>query len=192
MEEHSKESTMTEETKSDQSEETIIDLEDRQKDEIEMDENNLEELGKVNKVIQQEKEEMYERLLRLQAEYDNYKKRTQKEKKSERQYRSQELVTELLPALDNFERALQAEVTDETKSMIEGVTMVYNQINKALQSEGVEEIETERKEFDPHLHHAVMTEDDDSESSNTVIEELQKGYKLNDRVIRPAMVKVNK
>src|SRR5690625_2003518 len=192
--EQSKESIMTEEEESqtDQSEETVIDLDNHQQDDNETDNNAHDELEEKNKAIQQEKDEMYERLLRIQAEYDNIKKRTQKERIAERKYKSQDLVTELLPALDNFERALQVDVTDETKGIIDGITMVYNQINEALASEGVDVIETVGKEFDPHLHHAVMQEDDDEQPSNTVVEELQKGYKLNDRVIRPAMVKVNK
>src|SRR5699024_1036499 len=131
-------------------------------------------------------------MLQIQAEFDNFKKRTQKERIAERKYKSQELVTELLPALDNFERALQVEKTEDTKGIIDGITMVYNQINDALNAEGVEVIETIGKEFDPHIHHAVMQEENENEASNTVIEELQKGYILNDRVIRPAMVKVNK
>src|SRR5690625_2129575 len=138
--EQSKESIMTEEEESqtDQSEETVIDLDNHQQDDKETDDNASDELEEKNKVIQQEKDEMYERLLRIQAEYDNFKKRTQKERIAERKYKSQELVTELLPALDNFERALQVEVTDETKGIIDGITMVYNQMNEALASRSEE------------------------------------------------------
>lgn len=142
--------------------------------------------------LKQEKDDLYHRLLRVQAEYDNFRKRTQKEKEADRKYKSQSIVTELLPVVDNFERALQVEVKDESaKSVVEGLNMVYRQLKDALQKEGVEEIKTEGEVFDPHLHQAVMQVEDEQYESNTVVEELQKGYKLKDRVIRPAMVKVN-
>jgi molecular chaperone GrpE len=94
--------------------------------------------------------------------------------------------------LDNFERALQVEKTEETASLINGISMVYRQLQDALTSNGVETMETEGQEFDPNLHHAVMQVEDDAFEANHIVEELQKGYVLKDRVIRPAMVKVNK
>ncbi|GAQ19328.1 Hsp70 cofactor [Oceanobacillus picturae] len=142
--------------------------------------------------LKQEKDEVYGRFLRLQAEFDNFKKRTQKEKEADRKYKSQDLVNDLLPAVDNFERALQVESSEENAGLVEGITMVYRQLKDALKSAGVEEIETTGKEFDPNLHHAVMQIEDAELEANTVVEELQKGYMLKDRVIRPAMVKVNK
>src|SRR5699024_4060334 len=110
---------------------------------------------------------------------------------AERKYKAQDLANELLPVIDHFERALQVEVTEETKSIIEGISMVYNQFKEALASQGVKEIEAEGKPFDPNLHHAVMQAEIEEEDSNIVVEVLQKGYILNDRVIRPAMVKIN-
>lgn len=142
--------------------------------------------------LQEEKDNTYERMLRIQAEFDNFKRRTQKEKEAERKYKSQDLINELLPVIDNFERALQVEVPDAADSFVEGITMVYRQFQDALKSQGVAEIEAVGKEFDPNLHHAVMQTDDDELDPNMVAEELQKGYMLKDRVIRPAMVKVNK
>src|SRR5690625_1854360 len=91
-------------------------------------------------------------MLRVKAEFDNFKKRTQKEKEMNLKYKAQDLVNELLPAIDNFERALQVEVTDAAESFVEGISMVYNQLNEALKSQGVEEIEAVGKEFDPNLH----------------------------------------
>ncbi|WP_217586754.1 nucleotide exchange factor GrpE [Lentibacillus saliphilus] len=142
------------------------------------------------KTLKEEKDQLHERLLRVQAEYDNFKKRSQKEKEAARKYRSQDLVQEILPVLDNFERALQVDQTDDTKSFIEGMTMIYNQLVNALKSEGVEEIQSVGQPFDPNLHHAIMQVEDEEHDENTVIEEMQKGYLLKDRVIRPAMVKV--
>lgn len=140
----------------------------------------------------EEKDEYYNQMLRLQAEYDNFKKRTQKERIAERKYKAQDLATELLPVLDNFERALQVEETEETKSLIEGITMVYNQFKEAFASQDIKEVETIGATFDPNLHHAVMQVEEEGKDKDEVVEELQKGYILNDRVIRPAMVKVNK
>ncbi|WP_234032423.1 nucleotide exchange factor GrpE [Lentibacillus cibarius] len=142
--------------------------------------------------VKQEKEEMHQRVLRIQAEFDNFKKRTQKEKEADLKYKSEDIVKDLLPVLDNFERALQVEVTDETKNFAEGITMVYRQLKDALSNHGVKEIESVGKPFDPTIHHAVMQEEDEEAEPESVIEELQKGYYLKDRVIRPAMVKVNK
>ncbi|HAM81329.1 nucleotide exchange factor GrpE [Ornithinibacillus bavariensis] len=142
--------------------------------------------------LKQEKEELYQRFLRTQAEFDNFKKRSQKEKEADRKYKAQDLVTELLPAIDNFERALQVEVTDENKNLLDGISMVYRQLVDALKSQGVEIIEAVGKEFDPNIHQAVMQVEDDNFESNIVVEDLQKGYLIKDRVIRPAMVKVNK
>lgn len=142
--------------------------------------------------LRQEKDDLYNRLLRVQAEYDNFRKRTQKEKEADRKYKSQSIVTDLLPVLDNFERALNVEVQDEaSKGIFEGLQMVYRQMKDVLEKEGVEEIKTVGEEFDPQIHQAVMQVEDENYESNVVIEELQKGYKLKDRVIRPAMVKVN-
>lgn len=179
----------------DETEATNDDKRDEQIDENNIDDTDSEEIDKLNEKINsltEENEALQDRLLRLQAEFENYKRRTNKERVEERKYQSQALANELLPVLDNFERALQVEVNEENKSIIEGITMVYNQFLEAFKSEGIEEIETENKPFDPNLHHAVMQVEDDEYESNIIVEELQKGYKLKDRVIRPAMVKVNK
>ncbi|WP_053219117.1 nucleotide exchange factor GrpE [Virgibacillus senegalensis] len=142
--------------------------------------------------LKKEKDEVYQRLLRIQAEYDNFRKRTQKEKEADLKYKSQTLVTELLPVVDNFERALDTVPDDETAAgFVDGIKMVYRQLKDALEKEGVEEIKTEGEVFDPTVHQAVMQVEDDQYESNVVVQELQKGYLLKDRVIRPAMVKVN-
>jgi molecular chaperone GrpE len=107
-------------------------------------------------------------------------------------YRAQKLITDLLPALDNFERAMKMEADNEqTKTLLQGMDMVYRSMVEALKKEGVEPIEAVGKEFDPHLHQAVMQGEDANFGSNIVTDEFQKGYLLKDRVIRPSMVKVN-
>ena len=169
----------------------IIDEKEEQAQDEETHQDVVEEQNELEQ-LRQEKEEINNRLLRLQADYDNFRRRTQKEKEADRKYRSQSLVEELIPALDNFERALQVEVDgDAAKNYANGMKMVYDQFKVALEKEGVEEILSQGEEFDPHMHQAIMQVEDDNYASNVVVEELQKGYRLNDRVIRPAMVKVN-
>src|SRR5699024_6471157 len=122
-------------------------------------ENRTEEGERLQKEVerlQEEKEKTYDKMLRIQAEFDNFKKRTLREREAERKYKSQDLANELLPAIDNFERALQVEVTEETASFVEGMEMIYKQLIDALEAQGVERMDTLGKEFDPNLHHAVM------------------------------------
>lgn len=188
------ESVATDEVEKNENEQEILEKADEEehKDEDVSEDHKTEMLKEELERIKKERDDTVDRLLRAQAEFDNFKKRTQRERIAERTYKSQDLVNELLPALDNFERALAVEPTDDTKSILDGITMVYNQVKDALKSENVEVIETVGKEFDPNLHHAVMQVEDENYESNIIIEELQKGYILKDRVIRPAMVKVNK
>ncbi|MFC4738174.1 nucleotide exchange factor GrpE [Bacillus daqingensis] len=139
-----------------------------------------------------ELEEMQDKLLRLQADYDNFRRRTKQEKEAAAKYKSQKLADSLLPALDNFERALMMEPeSDEAKNLLQGMQMVYRQLEEALQSEHIQVMETVGQPFDPHKHEAVMQVETDEFDSNIIVEELQKGYMLHDKVIRPAMVKVN-
>lgn len=137
-------------------------------------------------------DEMDNRYLRLQADFDNSRRRSRMDLEAAQKYRAQSLATDLLDALDNFERAMQVEADNEqTKSLLQGMDMVYKGLVEALKKEGIEPIEAVGKEFDPHLHQAVMQVQDENFDSNVVVEEFQKGYMLKDRVIRPAMVKVN-
>ncbi|MDQ0269510.1 molecular chaperone GrpE [Cytobacillus purgationiresistens] len=132
------------------------------------------------------------RYLRLQADFDNSRRRAKLDREASEKYRSQSLISDLLPAIDNFERALQTQAdNDQVNSLKQGMEMVYRSLVEALKKEGAEQIESVGKEFDPHIHQAVMQVEDDQFESNIVVEEFQKGYMLKDRVIRPAMVKVN-
>jgi molecular chaperone GrpE len=137
-------------------------------------------------------EEADNRYLRLQADFDNFRRRSRIELEASAKYRAQNIITDLLPAIDNFERALKMDVDNEqAKSLKQGVEMVYRSLLDALKNEGVEVIDAVGKEFDPHLHQAVMQAEDENHGPNIVVEEFQKGYILKDRIIRPAMVKVN-
>ncbi|MEH7505486.1 nucleotide exchange factor GrpE [Neobacillus drentensis] len=143
-------------------------------------------------LLKEKLEEADNRYLRLQADFDNFRRRTRLDLEAGQKYRAQKLITDLLPAIDNFERAMKVEVDNEqTKTLLQGMDMVYRSLLDALKNEGVEPIEAVGKEFDPHQHQAVMQGEDENYGSNIVTDEFQKGYLLKDRVIRPAMVKVN-
>lgn len=137
-------------------------------------------------------EEYYTHLQRLQAEFDNYRKRTQKEKEDFAKYASERVVEGLLPVLDNFERAVEAsKTTQDMKSFSQGVEMIFKQMQGVLAKEGLAAIESIGQPFDPNLHEAVLQVDSEDYPENTVVEELQKGYYLKEKVIRPSMVKVS-
>ena len=137
----------------------------------------------------QEEEEKY---LRLYAEFENYKRRIQKENQTMKAYKAQDLLNDILPTIDNIERALQIEGEDEQfKSLQKGVEMVYESLLNALKNNGLEKIEAEGQQFDPNIHQAVVQDDNPDYESGQVTQELQTGYKLKERVLRPSMVKVN-
>ncbi|GER66951.1 hypothetical protein BpJC7_09080 [Weizmannia acidilactici] len=152
----------------------------------------LEKAKQTIKELQNELEQAENRYLRLRADFENFRRRVNLDREAAEKYRAQELITNLLPAIDNFERALSmAEKNDHTKQLLDGMEMVYRSILEALKKEGAEPIEALGKEFDPHFHQAIMQGQEEDVASNVVLEEFQKGYMLKDRVIRPSMVKVN-
>jgi grpE len=174
-------------------EETVENTEETETEEEVVEEKTAEELlqEKVDK-LEEELKQSEDKYLRLYAEFENFKRRKNKEIETNNVYKSQKVITEILPSLDNLERALQVESdNEEIKSLLKGVEMVYEGLLNVLKSEGVELIETENAQFDPNYHHAVMQDEDSEKESGAILDTFQKGYKLKDRVIRPAMVKVN-
>ena len=174
-------------------EETVENTEATETKEEVVEEKTAEELlqEKVDK-LEEELKQSEDKYLRLYAEFENFKRRKNKEIETNNVYKSQKVITEILPSLDNLERALQVESdNEEIKSLLKGVEMVYEGLLNVLKSEGVELIETENAQFDPNYHHAVMQDEDSEKESGVILDTFQKGYKLKDRVIRPAMVKVN-
>lgn len=142
--------------------------------------------------LQLKANENEEKYLRLYAEFENYKRRIQNENETNKTYQSQRVLTDILPTIDNIERALQIEGDDESfKSLQKGVQMVHESLLRALKDNGLEEIESEGQAFDPNFHQAVVQDDNPDFKSGDITQELQKGYKLKDRVLRPSMVKVN-
>lgn len=145
--------------------------------------------GKI-KALEQEKEELMNRLLRLQADFDNYRKRTRAEREEILEYAASDLVCKLLPVIDNLERACASTET-AAGGVMEGVTMITRQIKELLEKEGLKAIECKGKPFNPQFHDAVLREESGEYPPDTVVDEFQKGYMLKDRVIRPSMVKVS-
>lgn len=142
--------------------------------------------------IEEELRNSEDKYLRLYAEFENFKKRKNQEILTNNTYKSQKIVTDILPSIDNLERAIQAtEENEANSSIIKGIQMVYEGLINALKNEGVEVINPNGEQFDPNFHQAVIQEEDKEQESGIVLETFQKGYKLKERVIRPAMVKVN-
>lgn len=136
-----------------------------------------------------------DKYLRLQAEYMNFRTRTAGEIEKMFKYSNETLALELLPILDNFERAIKMDdndLSDEVSKFLSGFKMIYTSFVGTLNKIGIAEIDVDGKEFDPHFAEAVITEEDTSKPTGVVLEVLQKGYMYKDKVIRPAMVKVNK
>ena len=139
--------------------------------------------------LKQEIEDANEKFLRSQADLINYRKRKDEEVERYLKYANEDLILDILTVVDNFERALNVE--DNTKVM-EGIKMIYANIIGIVEKIGDKEIDELGKKFDPKFNNAVMTEEDKAKESDIVVEVFQKGYTLKDKVIRPAMVKVNK
>lgn len=143
--------------------------------------------------LEDELDRLKDRHLRLQAEYANYRRRTEEEKSKIYSFANEKLILELLPIIDNFARALgNMKENDVSKSYKDGVKMIEKSLMQVLEKQGLECIEACGKEFNPEFHHAVLTEASKEKNSGIILEELQKGYKLKDKTIRPTMVKVSK
>lgn len=143
--------------------------------------------------LKKENEALKEANLRVQAEFQNYKRRTEKEKSEIYKYANEKIVVELLAVMDNLDRALDSisHNAEDHQNVLNGVEMIKKSFEDLLEKEGVQVIEAVDQAFDPNLHHAVMTEEKEGCDSDVVIEEFQKGYKLGEKVVRPSMVKVS-
>ena len=161
-------------------------------EEAEKEEASMEdEAKKAEEEAKKAEEAESERYMRLMAEFQNFKRRVAREKSDIHAYANEKIVGELLPVLDNFERALDTEGGDP-EAYAKGMQLIFEQLKKALENAGLEEIKAKDEAFDPNVHNAVMTECLEDKEDGTVTNVLQKGYKLKDKVIRPSMVAVNK
>lgn len=148
-----------------------------------------EESSPAFQALKEERDNLWDRLLRKQAEFENYKKRIDREKSEYAQFASAELMRDLLTALDSFELALKnAPPSDE--NTLRGFELIYKQFQDALSRFGLKPIEAQGQPFDPNFHQAVATEPREELEENTVISEMRRGYLLNGRLLRPAMVSV--
>ncbi|MCL1859734.1 MAG: nucleotide exchange factor GrpE [Oscillospiraceae bacterium] len=179
-----------------------IEIENEDKIELENDdekesEDDLKEeqkeLKKLSEELAKKAEEydiLYDKYLRINAEYDNFRKRTAKEKEGIYSDAVIDVLNIILPVLDNVERAAQFLESSEPEKVSEGIKMIYSQFLNSFAKLGVEEIKSAGEQFNPEIHNAVFHEEDENQPNNTVTEALQKGYIKGDKVIRPAMVKV--
>ena len=143
--------------------------------------------------LKSDAEESHNRYLRALADFDNFRKRQREETERRTSLAREELILKLLPIVDNFQRALAAaEAQHSYESLVEGVTLTLKHMTEMLEKEGVEPIEALGQEFNPELHEAMMRVETDEYPDNTVIDELEKGYTLNGKVLRPARVRVAK
>lgn len=148
------------------------------------------EEASANEMENPEQEEIAQRYLRLQADFQNYKRRSEEEQKNTVRYANERLILQFLDVVDNFERALATE--KEHDNFYLGMEMIHAQLREILEKNGVEAVVADGEAFDPNLHHAVLTEESAEVEEGHVIETLQTGYMLNGKLIRPAMVKVAK
>ena len=135
-----------------------------------------------------EKAELQDRVLRAQAEFQNFRKRMEKERGELYEYASMEAVRAMLPVLDDFERSLKSESSD--KEYVKGMELIYQRFFDGLKKLGLEPIVSEGQPFDPHIHHAVDKMETEDAAPDTILEEFQRGYNFKGRMLRPAMVKV--
>lgn len=177
--------------------EEVEDIEDIKEKEDEIEEDLEEEIidaeiveDEEDSSVNQANNEYVEKYQRLMADFANYKQREEKSKADFKKFASSSLIEKLLPVLDNFDRALKDK--DPEDPFVKGVIMTRDELLKTLKNEGLEEILSDGEKFDHNLHHAVMTEESDSVEEDYIIETFQKGYTLNGKILRPAMVKVSK
>ena len=178
-------------TNDDIKKEDVLDEENLEKDETEEIEN--EEGSEEVKEEASDEDEKYKNLMdkfmRLQADFSNYKRRTETQKSEFVELGVKKIVNDLLPVIDNFERAMDS--IGDKDSTYDGIRMIKDQLTDVLKNEGIVEMKALGEEFDPMYHHAVLTEDSDDYERGYVIEVLQKGYLIDDKTLRPAMVKVS-
>jgi molecular chaperone GrpE len=140
--------------------------------------------------LRRERDSLQDRLLRTAAEFDNYRKRVERERRELAAFAAADALLEMLPIVDNLERALEASLDADVESLRAGVELIYKQMQDLLRKRGVRAIEAVGTDFDPNLHEAVVHEPSDAHREGEVMQELQRGYTLADRLLRPSMVKV--
>lgn len=159
--------------------------------EAEVVEDTEEAVVDATQVLEELKNEFDNRYKRLQADFDNFRRRTNQEKEQLSGFVKGNVLADLLPVLDNFERAVQSPAEGDAKTFLDGFVMIYQNLMATLQKHGLAPIEAVGQPFDPNLHQAIMRVETDEYPEDTVVEVLQTGYTVDGRCIRPAMVKVS-
>lgn len=156
-------------------------------------ESKVKELEEQLSTSDKEAEEYLDHLRRMKADFENYKKRMLKERQKIVNWAIEDLIKEFLPVVDDMERALDSSrESEQISSLLEGVEMVYNQFKELLKKKGVEQIPAEGEEFNPEVHEAIQRIESNEHPDNIIVEEMRKGYRIEDKVLRPSLVKVNK
>ena len=171
-------------------EKTTITKKESNQNEIKKLRNNLKRKASEIKHLKEKNEKGKERYLRLMAEMENLRKRTDREKNEFYQYALNEIIRDFLIILDNFERALESKDNIDGKGFREGIEMIYKQYKDMLMKQGVSRIEIKEKKFDPNFHQAVTIEESEEVEEPEVMEEVQRGYMLHNKLLRPVLVKV--
>lgn len=162
-------------------------------DKVSVKSSDPEELREVIENLQKEKDELFEKLQRISADYANFQKRVPKQIADTLAYEKEMIIKSLLPVLDNFEHTLQnTHSVENPDALVKGIKIIYDQMLDVLKSHGIEHIKALGEYFDPSMHEAIMQMAEPEKEDNIILQEFQKGYKLNSRVIRPGKVVVNK
>jgi molecular chaperone GrpE len=142
--------------------------------------------------LQKERDDLYDRLLRKTAEFDNYRKRVEKERRDHAEWAAADVLSDVVAVLDDFDRALAVDAPPEAQSYRAGVELIHRQLGELLRKRGVIALEALGAEFDPHLHQAVAYEETPGAREGEVVGEMRRGYRLGERLLRPALVRVAK
>lgn len=168
----------------------------KEKEKAEEPTGEIEDINKIKNELKETKklsDDYFDRLLRLQAEFDNYKKRMIKEREEIIKYSNEKLILELLEVYESLERGIETgKTTNEKDVLLKGMELVYKQFKDVLEKNGLKPIQALGEKFDPYRHEALMQTIDDSQEENTILEEFQRGYTLNNKVIRYSKVRVSK
>jgi len=164
-------------------------LETKPEENVDIEDSSKVDNDEASLILKKENDELRNQLIRLQADFINFKNRVEREKSNSILLANESLILKFLPVLDNFNRAFNH--LDLENDIVKGFTMIKEQFESVLQSEMLEEIKSDGETFDPNFHNAIMTESKEDVESGIVLETFEKGYKLREKVIRPSMVKVS-
>ncbi len=154
------------------------------------DQGHTDATGAPHEALQRERDDLYDRLLRKTAEFDNFRKRTERERREFAEWAAADVLTDVIAVVDDFERALAVEAPPEAAKYREGIEIIHRQLLELLRKRGVQALEVVGADFDPTLHQAVATDESPGARDGEILSELRRGYRLGERLLRPALVRV--